>query len=359
MIDILTIALCGIISGADNWVEIVEWGQAKEAWLRGFLELPNGIPSHDTFSDVFARLDSGAFQRCFMAWVTAVYEVTAGQVIALDGKTVCGSAEKSSGQRAIHMVSAWASQNHLVLGQVKVDAKSNEITAIPELLKLLAISGCIVTIDAMGCQTEIAQAIVDAQADYVLSVKKNQGHLYEDIQDLFAGAAEVAYHQVAHDYIRSIEKDHGRLEIRECWTISDPELLAYLRTSAAWVNLKTVACIRRERRINGVTTTEFAFYIASLPNAAAVILDATRHHWGIENSLHWTLDVAFDEDHCRIRLDNAAHNVAILRHIALNLLKHETSTKVGVKTKRRRAGWDESYLLKVLASSLASLPSLV
>ena len=256
-------------------------------------------------------------------------------------------------------MSAWASQNHLVLGQVKVDTKSNAITAIPELLTLLAISGCMVTIDAMGCQTEIAQAIVDAQADYVLWVKKNQGRLYEDIQDLFAGAAEVAYHDIPHDYLRTIEKNHGRLEIRQCWTISDPELLAYLRTSTAWVNLKTVACIRRERRINGVTTTEYAFYMASLPNAAAVILDATRHHWGIENSLHWTLDVAFDEDHCRIRLDNAAHNLAILRHMALNLLKHETSAKVGVKTKRRRAGWDDSYLLKVLANSLVSLPSLV
>jgi predicted transposase YbfD/YdcC len=349
LIDIVTIALCGILCGADNWVEIAEWGEAKEGWLRSFLELPNGIPSHDTFGDVFARINPDEFQRCFGEWVQVVYELTQGQVIAIDGKALCGSADKPLGKGAIHMVSAWASANHLVLGQVKVDDKSNEITAIPELLRILDISGCIVTIDAMGCQTEIAQAIVDAHADYVLSVKKNQGRLYDDIQDLFAGAADVAYRQVPHDYVRTVEKDHGRLEIRECWTIADPEFLAYVRTVNAWADLHTVALVKRERRIDQTSTMEQAFYITSLPNSAARLLDATRQHWGIENGLHWTLDVAFGEDHSRIRLDNAAQNVAILRHMALNLLKQEKSARVGIKAKRLRAGWDDTYLLKVLA----------
>jgi predicted transposase YbfD/YdcC len=359
LIDIVTIAICGTICGGDNWVEIADWGNAKAEWLGTFLELPNGIPSHDTFSDVFGRINPQEFQRCFVAWVQAVYVLTQGQVIAIDGKTLCGSADKSLGKGAIHMVSAWATQNRLVLGQVKVDEKSNEITAIPELLTVLDIRGCTVTIDAMGCQTEIAQAIVDAQADYVLSVKKNQGRLYEDIQDLFAGAAEVAYHQVPHDYARTVEKDHGRLEIRECWTIADAEFLAYLRTVEAWANLTTVALVRRERRLNDTVTTEQAFYIASLPNSAALVLKATRQHWGIENSLHWTLDVAFHEDDNRIHSDNAPQNLAVLRHIALNLLKHEPSAKVGIKAKRLRAGWDNAYLLKVLAVGFVPLPSSV
>ena len=350
LIDIVTIALCGVICGADNWVEIAEWGRAKAGWLRHFLELPNGIPSHDTFGDVFARLDSTQFQRCFTEWVQAVYELTHGQVVAIDGKTVCGSADKPSGKHAIHMVSAWASHNHLVLGQVKVDDKSNEITAIPELLKLLDLTDCIVTIDAMGCQTEIAQAILDAEADYVLAVKKNQGRLYEDLVDLFAGAQEVNYRDVPHDHARTVDKDHGRLEIRECWTIADEEYLAYLRTATAWPELSAVALVRRERRLNGTTTTEKAYYITSLPNRAQVILDSTREHWGIENSLHWSLDVVFREDDSRARLDNAPQNLAVLRHIALNLLKHEPTAKIGLKAKRLRAGWDDAYLLHVLAN---------
>jgi len=349
LIDIVTIALCGTICGADNWVEIAEWGRAKEGWLRQFLALPNGIPSHDTFGDVFARLDTEEFGECFLSWVKAMQELTHGEVIAIDGKRVCGSGDKSTGKAAIHMVSAWASQNHLVLGQVKVDDKSNEITAIPELLKLLEIEDCIVTIDAMGCQKEIAQTILDAQADYVLSVKQNQGRLYEDLQDLFAGTAEVAYQDVPHDYARTVEKDHGRIEIRECWTLSNASSLAHLRTHADWPALHTVACLRRERRLPDTTSVELAFYISSLPNSAQLILNATRQHWSIENSLHWTLDVGFAEDHNRTRTDHAPQNLATLRHFALNLLKQETSLKVGIKAKRLRAGWDDTYLLKVIA----------
>jgi predicted transposase YbfD/YdcC len=359
LIDIVSIALCGIICGADNWVEIADWGVAKQGWLQTFLDLPNGIPSHDTFSDVFGRIAPDEFQRCFVAWVQTVYQLTKGQVIAIDGKTLCGSSDKALGKGAIHMVSAWASQNRLVLGQVKVDDKSNEITAIPELLNILDLQGCTVTIDAMGCQTEIAQAIIDAQADYVLSVKKNQGRLYEDIADLFAGAAEVAYRDVPHAYTRTVEKDHGRLEIRECWTIADTEFLAYLRTVDAWANLTTVALVKRERRLNDTITTEQAFYIASLPNSASAILDATRQHWTIENALHWTLDVVFREDDSRVRADYAPQNLAVLRHMALNLLKHETTAKVGIKAKRLRAGWDNAYLLKVLTLDVVPLPFFV
>jgi predicted transposase YbfD/YdcC len=359
LIDIVSIGLCGIICGADNWVEIADWGVVKQGWLATFLDLPHGIPSHDTFSNVFGRIDPAEFQRCFVAWVQAVYQLTHGQVVAIDGKTLCGSGDKTLGKGAIHMVSAWASQNRLVLGQVKVDDKSNEITAIPELLTILDIRGCTVTIDAMGCQTEIAQAIIDAEADYVLSVKKNQGRLYEDIQDLFAGAAEVAYRDVPHDYTRTVEKDHGRLEIRECWTIADEEFLAYLRTVDAWANLTTVALVKRERRLNDTVSTEQAFYISSLPNSAAAILDATRQHWTIENALHWTLDVVFREDDSRVRSDYAPQNLAVLRHMALNLLKHETTAKVGIKAKRLRAGWDNAYLLKVLAWDPVSLPFFV
>ncbi len=349
LIDIVTIALCGTICGADNWVEIAEWGQAKMGWLQQFLALPNGIPSHDTFGDVFARLNAEEFGQCFLAWVKEVQHLTHGEVIAIDGKRVCGSGDKNTGKAAIHMVSAWASQNHLVLGQVKVDDKSNEITAIPELLKILDIEGCIVTMDAMGCQKEIAQNIVDARADYVLSVKQNQGRLYEDLQDLFAGAAQVAYQDVPHDYARTVEKDHGRIEIRECWTLSDASYLAHLRTQADWPALHTVACLRRERRLPETTSVELAFYISSLPNAAPLILDATRQHWSIENALHWTLDVGFAEDSNRTRTDHAPQNLATLRHVALNLLKQEKSLKVGIKAKRLRAGWDDAYLLKVLS----------
>src|SRR4051794_39788750 len=283
LIDIVSIALCGIICGADNWVEIADWGVVKQGWLGTFLDLPNGIPSHDTFSDVFGRINPVEFQRCFVGWVQAVYQLTQGQVIAIDGKTLCGSGDKTLGKGAIHMVSAWASQNRLVLGQVKVDDKSNEITAIPELLTILDIRGCTVTIDAMGCQTEIAQAIIDAEANYVLSVKKNQGRLYEDIQHLFAGAAEVAYRDVPHDYTCTVDKDHGRLEIRECWTIADEEFLAYLRTVDAWANPPTGSLGKRKRRRNDPRSTEQSFYITNLPNSAAPILDPTRQHWTIEN----------------------------------------------------------------------------
>ena len=350
LIDIIAITLCGVICGAETWVDIAAFGQAKQAWLKQFLELPNGIPSHDTFGDVFARLDPEAFQRCFAEWVQAVVEVSAGQVVAIDGKTLRGSGDTVLGKRAIHMVSAWASGNGLVLGQVKVDDKSNEITAIPALLRVLALKGCIVTIDAMGGQTEIAAQIVEQEADYVLSLKENQGRLYQDVKELFEYALNLRQPPFALDHVRVVEKAHGRLEIRECWTLTDANGFPALRTSADWKGLQTLVMVRRERRVQGKVSQETAFYIASLAATAQRLLDCTRLHWSIENALHWVLDVAFHEDASQVRKDHAPQNFALIRHWALNLLKTDTTVKASLHTKRLTAGWNDSYLLRLLAN---------
>ena len=348
LLDILVIAICAVIAGADNWEDVEEFGKARLEWFRTFLELPNGIPSHDTFTRVFARLDPEQFQACFLGWMNAVAEVIGGQVIAIDGKVLRRSHDKGIGKAAIDMVSAWASANRLVLGQVKVDEKSNEITAIPQLLEALEVSGCIVTIDAMGCQTEIAEKIIDREAEYVLSLKENQGHLYEDVERLFADLEDSQYKAYEFDYEKTVNKDHGRIEIRECWTISDPEVLPHLRGFANWKNLTAVSRIRAQRWIGEEKTCEDRYHIASITGAKR-ILGAVRSHWGIENELHWTLDLAFDEDRCRVRKDHGPENFALLRHIALNLLKQEKICKRGIKGKRLLAGWNQDYLLKVLA----------
>ena len=348
LLDILTIAICAVLCGADSWVDVERFGQAKLAWLRTFLALPNGLPSHDTFGRVFAALDPQRFEECFLAWVRAVVTHTDGEVIALDGKTLRRSHDRGAGQAALHLVSAWAATNRLVLGQVAVDAKSNEITALPVLLQVLALEGCIVTIDAIGCQTAIAQTIVDQGGDYVLALKANQPTLHDAVATYFAAARASAFRGVPHGYTRTVDGGHGRVEVRQYWTVTDPELLAYLDPKGAWAQLTSVGMVERERRIESETTCEVHFYLSSLDGNVAAFARAARSHWGIENRLHWVLDIAFREDDCRVRTGHAAENLAVLRHMALNLLRQDRSVKAGVKAKRLRAGWDEAYLLKVL-----------
>lgn len=348
LIDIVAIALCGVMCGADNWVEIEEYGLIREGWLGEFLELPNGIPSHDTFGRVFARLDADAFRQSFIDWVRAVHTLTAGQVVAIDGKTIRGSADKANGKAALHVVSAWASENALVLGQLAVDDQSNEITAIPQLLAMLVLDGCIVTVDAMGCQKKIATAIRDAKADYVLRVKANQGQLFEDLQDWFVHAERDHFTQMVHSHNRVVNKDHGRLEIRDCWVVSDPVAFEYIRHYDGWTDLNSIAKVIRQRRIGDSLSTETAFYIASLQNNAQLLLACSRSHWAVENSLHWVLDVAFREDDTRYRQDVGVENFALLRKLAINLLRQDKSIKIGAKGKRLRAALDPNYLLSLL-----------
>jgi predicted transposase YbfD/YdcC len=346
LLDIVVIAICAAICGAEGWEDIELFGETKEEWLRGFLELPHGPPSDDTYRRVFAALDAEEFQICFMDWIEAVEELTRGQVIAVDGKTLRRSHDRSQGKKALQMVSAWASANGLVLGQRKVDGESNEITAVPELLDVLEIAGCIVTLDAIHCQTETVETIVNKGADYVLPVKENQPRLLEALQGLFDDPAEMRW--VECDYHRTEDRGHGRVEIRECWSTSDPEYLNYIGTLAEWRGLQSIVMIQTERQLGDQTTVSRRYFISSLRSDAERLLQAVRGHWGIENKVHWVLDIAFREDDCRIRKGYSAENFAVLRHIALNLLRRETSAKRSIKGKRMKAALDEKYLFKVL-----------
>lgn len=332
---------------------MAEFGNAKRAWFETFLDLPNGIPSHDTFGRVFAALDPDAFTACFLSWVQQAVAQTDGMVVAVDGKTVCRAHDRGAGKAPIHMVSAWASEHRLTLGQVATDEKSNEITAIPALLDMLLLKGCIVTIDAMGCQTEIAARIVEQGADYVLALKENQPNTYREVVHLFADAHATGFADYSADRAETLDGGHGRVEVRRYWTLSDAVTLAHLDPDGRWPGLRAIGMVEAERRekrngVAGKGTREVRYYLTSLADAG-VFGRAVRAHWGIENGLHWTLDMAFREDESRARVGASAANLVVLRHIALNLLKQERTAKVGVKNKRLKAGWDERYLLKVIA----------
>jgi predicted transposase YbfD/YdcC len=348
--SILTLSLCAVICGADSFVAIEEFGKAKEDWLKTFLDLPNGIPSHDTIGRVFAYLDPKALEAAFRAWVAAIARLTKGEVVAIDGKTLRGCFHKAGNNAFVHMVSAWATANRLVLGQVKTDEKSNEITAIPALLKLLHIKGCLVTIDAMGCQKEIAKSIIEANAQYMLAVKDNQPSLLCDVIATFEAAAKDCKAAGAIDCYQTEDKGHGRTEVRRCWTTSD---LSRVSQRSQWKELSGLVLVESERSVNGKTSIEQRYYITSQVDfSAKEALSASRSHWGVENELHWVLDVAFREDDCRVRAGFAAENFAVMRHIALNMLKSTEGPpkhkKLGVKNKRMLAGWDDCYFLKVL-----------
>jgi predicted transposase YbfD/YdcC len=351
LLDIVGLSICGVICGADGWTEIEEFGHAKQDWLQKFLELPNGIPSHDTIGRIFARVLPGQFQRSFQRWIQSISTLTEGQVIAIDGKTLRRSYDRASDKAAIHMVSAWARENHLILGQVKTREKSNEITAIPELLDILAIKGCIVTIDAMGCQTEIAAQIVEQGADYVLALKGNHGTVHEKVVTFFDQLEEQEPQTLVQDDDISghetVDGDHGRIEIRRYRQVSD---LQWFEERSQWKGLQSVGMVEAERYIGEKISVERRYYLSSLALNVEQFAEAVRGHWGIENTVHWSLDVSFREDDSRIRAGHAPENFAVLRHIALNLLKQDTRCKRGIKTKRLKAGWDNDYLAHLLFS---------
>jgi predicted transposase YbfD/YdcC len=346
--DIVMLTICAVICGAESWVEIEHYGSAKQEWLETFLELPNGIPSHDTLERVFARLRPEALQQCFLNWVQAAFDISGGKLLAVDSKTLRGSYERGGKQGMIHMVSAWAVQSRLVLGQCKVNEKSNAITAIPQLLGVLDLAGAIVSIDAMGCQTAIAQQIVEQQGDYVLALKGNQGSLFEDVVQLFDQACQQLFRDIKHDYYETQEQAHGRKEVRRYWVMGQTE---HLVGAENWAKLTTIGCVEAQRQIQEKTTCHRRYYLLSLPLSAQQFAQSVRGHWSIENQLHWILDVAFQEDQARSTLGYSGENLAVVRHLALNLLTQEKSAKGGLRAKRLKAGWDDPYLLKVLAQS--------
>jgi predicted transposase YbfD/YdcC len=343
--DLLIISILAMLCDAQYFTEFEAFGKAKEAWLRTFLQLPGGIPSHDTFRRVFSLLDPEHFCACFRNWTQSLRRAVAQEIVALDGKTARGSHDRIRGRQAIHIVSAWARENGLVLGQIKVEEKSNEITAIPELLRVLELTGCIVTIDAMGAQKAIAAAVRNADADYVLALKGNHETLHAQVASFLVEARNRKFRKVKHEYLETLDEDHGRLETRRYWITGQIE---WLEDRAKWEGLQSIGMVERIRDLGGEVTTELSFYLCSIAPKARLFARAARGHWSIENQLHWSLDVSFSEDQCRMRTGYGAENLNLLRHIALNTLKRDTTKKVGVKTKRKIAAWDHSYLLSLL-----------
>lgn len=336
--DILGLSLLAVICGAEGWESIEEFGKSKEAFLQEILELPNGIPSHDTIERVFRRINSKEFEKAFISWIQSLSISTEGKIVSIDGKTVRGSKDARNGKYAIHMVSAWCEANSITLGQVKTECKSNEIQAVKELLGLLSIEGAIVTADAMSCQREIAAQIIDQKADYILAVKDNQQNLLEEIEDLFT------YQGADQEYTHT-EGDHGRIETRKCRIINN---LEELHKKEHWKNLSTIVKIESTRQVDKTTTHQNRYYISSCNKDAEFFNTAIRTHWSIENSCHWVLDVQFNEDKSRKRKDNCAENFAIIRRIALNLLKNKQYRRFGVQNKRLVASWNHDFLLSLI-----------
>jgi predicted transposase YbfD/YdcC len=337
-------ALCGIIAGADDWVEIAAYAKAKEEWFRGFLELRGGIPSHDTFGRVFSLLDPDEFGKCYVDWLRGLISVP-DELVAVDGKTLRRSHDRSNGKSAIHMVNAWAVHHGLVLGQVKTDAKSNEITAIPALLKLLDLKSSVVTIDAMGCQKGIAKQIVEQGADYVFSLKGNQGNLHKDVALYFQDAKKNKFKDLSYDSLTTVDGEHGRIETRRYTTVAD---VNWFEEKDKWTKLTSFGMVESEREIDGRITVDTRYFISSLPCDAKRFAAAARGHWAVENSLHWSLDIAFREDDSRVRSGHAPANLATMRRLALSLIKQDTHRKIGIKASRKRAGWDMEYIIKLL-----------
>lgn len=345
LINVVVIAICAVICGADDFVAIAQWGNKKREWLAKFLDLSKGIPSHDRFNAILATIKPAEFEKCLLSWIMALHEITNGQIVAIDGKTLRRSFDAANSKAAIHMVSAWATANHITLGQVVTDAKSNEITAIPKLLEMLEIAGSLVTIDAMGCQVEIAQGILDREADYCLAAKGNQPTLLAGIESHFANHLEDDFARTKVRRHETEEKGHGRIEHRYYFICPVPDDLP---DRHRWPGLKAIGMAVSDTKRGDKDCYDVRYYILSKYVSARHFADAVRGHWGIENRLHWQLDVTFQEDQCRIRKGHADQNFSILRRTALSLLKNESSQKVGVKNKRLIAGWDEDYLEKVL-----------
>lgn len=345
MIDMLFITLCAVISGVKSWEQIEDFAIDREDWLRKYLELPNGIPSHDAIRYLFLFLDAKAFNKAFADWVEKIRPSLVENHIAIDGKTSRRSGSKKTSLKPLHSVSAWATDMSLVLGQVHVSEKSNEITAIPELLDMLELKGCLVTIDAMGCQKDIAEKIIEKGGDYILALKANQKNLHEEIKDYFDDAIENDFRDTKFHLFQSTEKDHGRLESRQYYVTSEIEDLFEVKN---WPGIKCIAMVLSQRKVDGEISREKRYYISSCKDGYERIQRGIRGHWSIENSLHWLLDVCFDEDQCRKRIRNSAANISTVRKIAVNMMKSETSYKASIVGKMLKAGRNTNYLEKVL-----------
>lgn len=350
LVDIVTIAIFATLAGADTMESVETYGKAKQTWLSTFLELPHGIPSHDTFSRVFAQLEPKQFNQFFLGWIEQITSQLSIKLIHIDGKTLRGSKDRQMGLKALHSVSAWASEHHLVLAQQRVDAKSNEITAIPELLELLSLEGTIITLDAMGTQTAIAEQIIQGNGDYILALKANQDSLYQGVKDFFSDAIANDWQGIEHSYARSTDSGHHRIEHRQTWVVPI-EQVANLPNSHKWTGLKSIVMVRRKRILHNKEEEEICFYISSIDADASVFEQSIRSHWSIENSLHWVLDVTFKEDQSRIRKGHGPENMGLLRRLCVSLIKQD-STKGSIKMKRYRAGLENDYLLKLFMAGV-------